>query len=42
MSTSKAPFYTPQEVADRLRVETRTVHAWLRDGTMKGMKVGRL
>ena len=42
MNTSGSNFYTPQEVADRLKVETRTVHAWLRDGTLKGTKVGRL
>lgn len=42
MSMSKEPYYTPQEVAGRLKVEVRTVHAWLRDGTMKGTKVGRL
>ena len=42
MDYNDEKFYTPQEVADHLKVEARTVHAWLRDGTMKGMKVGRL
>ena len=42
MSTEKEMYLTPQEVADELKVETRTVHAWLREGTMNGVKIGRL
>ena len=31
---------TPQEVAGRLSVNQRTVHLWLRQGKLKGLKVG--
>ncbi len=42
MNSDSEKYYTPQEVADELKVEPRTVHSWLRDGLMKGVKVGRL
>jgi len=31
----------PDEVADRMRVQKSTVLAWLRDGRLRGLKVGR-
>lgn len=33
---------TPEDVAERLRVSRLTVGNWLRSGTLKGVKVGRL
>lgn len=34
--------YTPEEVAEILKVETQTVRAHLRQGSLKGFKVGRV
>lgn len=35
-------FYTPEHVARMLRVKVATVHRWLREGTLKGVRIGRL
>jgi excisionase family DNA binding protein len=32
---------TPEEVAERLAVTSNTVRGWLRDGTLKGVKLGK-
>jgi excisionase family DNA binding protein len=32
---------TPQEVAERLKVKTRTVQEWLRTGRLAGLKLGK-
>lgn len=32
--------YTPQEIADLLKVDLRTVYRWLREGKLQGHKVG--
>jgi excisionase family DNA binding protein len=32
--------YTPEEAAEALRVKLRTVMEWLRQGRLKGVKVG--
>ncbi len=42
MTTQEQHYLTPQEVARHLRVETRTVHNLLEDGTLDGLNVGRL
>jgi excisionase family DNA binding protein len=34
-------FYTPQEIANKLRVKVFTVQEWLRKGELIGYKVGR-
>jgi excisionase family DNA binding protein len=34
--------FTPEEVAERLTIKTKTVKDWLRAGKLKGVKVGRL
>lgn len=34
--------FTPEEVAERLNVQSRTVRDWLRSGKMRGVKAGRL
>lgn len=34
--------YTPEEAADTLRVKVRTVMEWLRQGKLRGVKLGRL
>jgi excisionase family DNA binding protein len=34
--------YTPEEIAERLKVQERTVYGWLRSGKLKGAKLGRL
>lgn len=36
----KRLLYTPEEIADLLRVKPVTVHLWLRNGKLKGFKVG--
>ena len=33
--------YTPQEVADYLKVDVRTVYRWLRDGEMNALRFRR-
>jgi excisionase family DNA binding protein len=33
--------YSPDEFADRLRVPPTTVRRWLREGRIKGRKIGR-
>ena len=33
---------TPKEVAEKLRVSEQTVLRWLRNGKLKGVKVGKL
>lgn len=33
--------YTPEEAAEVLRVKVRTIMEWLRQGRLKGVKVGR-
>lgn len=32
-------YYTPEEVADILKVRKHTVWNWLREGTLKGKKI---
>ena len=32
--------FTPEEVADMVSVSPATVRAWLRDGLLKGVKLG--
>jgi excisionase family DNA binding protein len=32
--------FTPEEVASLLRVKVVTVHSWLRQGKLKGFRVG--
>ena len=32
-------FYTPQEVADKLKVDVRTVYRWIRENRLKAAKV---
>ncbi|MEM5816034.1 MAG: helix-turn-helix domain-containing protein [Candidatus Aenigmatarchaeota archaeon] len=34
--------YTPEEVAEILKVSVITVKKWLRSGELKGIKVGKL
>lgn len=33
--------YTPEEVAEMLKVQPRTVREWLRDKKLKGAKLGK-
>ncbi len=35
-------FYTPQEVAEILKVPRKTVYFWLQQGKLKGLKAGDL
>ena len=39
-NTAQQPFYTVPEAAALLQVHVRTVQARLRDGTLKGKKLG--
>jgi excisionase family DNA binding protein len=32
---------TPPQVADRLQIHERTVTRWLRDGNLRGFKLGK-
>lgn len=41
VSESASEYYKPQEVALRMRVSIRTVYAWIKDGTIPGMRIGR-
>ncbi len=34
-------FLTPAEIADQLKIHERTVHRWLNDGKLKGIKLDR-
>lgn len=34
-------YITPDEIADELRVKVVVVYAWLRKGTLRGLKVGK-
>lgn len=35
-------YYTPQEVADKLKVNIRTIYRWIREGKLKAVKIGDL
>lgn len=32
--------YTPQEIADSLKVDLRTVYRWIREGKLAALKAG--
>ena len=32
-------YYTPQEVADKLKVNTRTLYRWIHEGKLKAVKL---
>ncbi len=34
--------FTPEEIAEKLKVTRLTVHRWLRSGELKAFKAGRL
>jgi excisionase family DNA binding protein len=34
-------YYTPEEVAEELRVTRRTIYSWLKSGRLPGVRVGR-
>ena len=40
--TDREQLMTPKQAAERLIVSEKTVKDWLRAGTLKGIKVGRL
>ncbi|HEY3414974.1 MAG TPA: helix-turn-helix domain-containing protein [Armatimonadota bacterium] len=42
MVTLLREILTPEQVADHLQVQQRTVQDWLRSGTLPGIKLGRL
>ncbi len=33
-------YYTPQEVANKLKLNVRTLYKWIREGKLKAVKVG--
>jgi excisionase family DNA binding protein len=35
-------YYTPEQIATKLQVRTRTVQEWLRTGRLAGLKLGKL
>ena len=37
----EAQLLTPNQVAERLQLSVRTVYAWLRDGRLPGIRLGR-
>ena len=42
MEKTSPRVYTPAEVADILSITEYTVIKWLREGKLKGIKIGRL
>ena len=38
----KEELYTPQEIAEKLKVPRKTVYVWLQQGKLKGVKAGDL
>ena len=42
MQAEREPLWTPEEVAEYLRVRPLAVYRWLREGRLHGLKVGRL
>lgn len=34
--------FTPEEIADKLKVSRLTVHRWLRKGELKAFKAGKM
>lgn len=42
MTVMEREILTPEQVAEHLQVQQRTVQDWLRSGTLPGMKLGRL
>ncbi len=42
MHISENRFLTPQQFADRLSISRWTVYAWLQEGRIKSVKIGRL
>lgn len=35
-------YITPEEIAEELRVSVKAVYTWLRKGTVRGIKVGKV
>jgi len=35
-------YYTPQEIAEKLKINIRTVYLWIRQGKIKAIKIGDL
>jgi excisionase family DNA binding protein len=35
-------YYTPQQVAEKLQINIRTVYKWIREGKLKAIKIGDL
>jgi excisionase family DNA binding protein len=33
-------YYTPQEIAERLKIDIRTLYRWIREGRLKAVKIG--
>lgn len=33
-------YYTPQEVADKLKLNVRTLYKWIREDKLKAVKIG--
>lgn len=33
-------YFTPQEVASKIKVDIRTVYRWIREGRLQAVKVG--
>ncbi|MCR4430636.1 MAG: helix-turn-helix domain-containing protein [Tepidanaerobacteraceae bacterium] len=33
-------YYTPQEVAEKLKLNIRTLYKWIREGNIKAVKIG--
>ncbi len=41
MTTKPQKYLTTEQVADLLQVKEDTVRLWLRDGVLKGFRIGR-
>ena len=35
-------YYTPQEIAQKLKINVRTIYKWIREGKLNAIKIGDL
>ncbi|MCL5981382.1 MAG: helix-turn-helix domain-containing protein [Firmicutes bacterium] len=35
-------YYTPEEVADNLKVSRKTIYNWIQEGRLKAVKIGHV
>lgn len=35
-------YFTPQEIATKLKIDMSTVYRWIKDGSLKAIKIGHV